>query len=83
MSVVAKLATSTDWQLEIAEALETVAAQLRAGELTADHGVLVLGNDAGGTARVPQRLGRPSSPSEVMGWMLYGSHHLFQAESGG
>lgn len=82
MGTVAALASSTDWRLELAGELERLACQLRAGEVIADQAVVVLRNQAGGMMHKPHRMGMPTSPSEAMGLLAYGSHHLYQVEVG-
>lgn len=80
MGSVATLATATDWRLELAEKLEDAARKLRAGELVADQGLLILRNVAGGLMHEPHRLGMPSSPVEVLGMLSYAQLHHFDLD---
>ncbi len=80
MGTVASLATATDWRLELAEKLEDAARKLRAGELVADQGVLILRNVAGGLMHEPHRLGMPSSSVEVLGMLAYAQLHHYDVD---
>lgn len=80
MGNVAQLVAAQDWRSTIADQLEEIAHKLRAGEKTADKGVLILISDTEGICRVPTRLGAPMSTSDAMGVMSFGQIHLFQDE---
>lgn len=83
MGPVARIAAATDWPGQIADKLEDAARRIRAGEVAADQGVLVLRNSGAGRMHEPHRLGMPSTTTEVLGMLAFAQHDLFQREVGG
>lgn len=66
-----------DPRLEIAATLERIAAQLRAGEVQADIGVLVMGNHADNKLHPPCRLGKPSRATDILGLLSYAQTRVY------